>query len=392
MTAFDNVNKTFCDAQSQKSFLVDGKSSILTNGQSIGLALTAEASFLSFGAITVIFILIMRNLLHYRKTLPNGDWKLLQTPTDIYMLSLFVYDILQAVGGILNIRWAHDGIVTTGPYCTAQGIIKQIGELGVALITLILTIHTFTTALWRVGAEARYFAFSIVALTCLFVVLWVGIANGIHKDFETPTPYWCWIGPKYNGERVSGEYFWMWTALFATVVMYVPVHLWMKGRLSVDDEKWYKLRLERSDVEYSERHATLGILFYPLAYSLEVIPLSVSRWLLFSHKNVPSAATFFGIIMFNLSGAINVLLFLIVRPHLLLFTRPEELGESKVEAENPSIGSAVFPDVVNYEHSPQPTGTGPPSEARRGLECNCCCRNHHSAVLHEGWGTFDEGT
>jgi hypothetical protein len=44
------------------------------------------------------------------------------------------------------------------------------------------------TALWRVGADARNFAFSIVALTCLFVVLWVSIANGIHKDFETPTP------------------------------------------------------------------------------------------------------------------------------------------------------------------------------------------------------------
>jgi hypothetical protein len=56
-------------------------------------------------------------------------------------LSLFVYDIIQAVGGILNIRWAHDGIVTTGPYCTAQGIIKQIGELGVALITLVCIVY-----------------------------------------------------------------------------------------------------------------------------------------------------------------------------------------------------------------------------------------------------------
>lgn len=52
-------------------------------------------------------------------------------------LSLFEYDLLQAVGGILNIRWAHDGVVTTGPYCTAQGTIKQIGELGVALTTLV---------------------------------------------------------------------------------------------------------------------------------------------------------------------------------------------------------------------------------------------------------------
>ena len=41
------------------------------------------------------------------------------------------------MGGILDVRWAHNGIVTTGSYCTAQGVIQQIGELGVALITLV---------------------------------------------------------------------------------------------------------------------------------------------------------------------------------------------------------------------------------------------------------------
>lgn len=362
MSALDGVNGTVCDAQqNQQSSSVDPNSSILTSGQSIGLALTVEASLLSFGAIIVIFILIVRNLLHYRRVLPNGDWKLLQTPTDIYMLSLFVYDILQAVGGILNVRWAHDGIVAMGPYCTAQGIIKQIGELGVALITLILAVHTFVVALWQVGAEARYFAFGIVALTCPFVVLWVGIGNGIHKDFDTPTPFWCWIGHKYIGERLAGQYIWMWIALIASVVTYVPLHFWMKGRLSVDGETWYKFRLDKSDIRYSEsqRRAMLGILFYPLSYSLVVIPLSISRWLLFSHKNVPSAATFFGNITFNLSGATNVLLFLIVRPHLLLFTPPEELAEPMVETTIPSItSSAIFPPMVKHEHSPQSTALG----------------------------------
>ncbi|KAH8998216.1 hypothetical protein EDB86DRAFT_820456 [Lactarius hatsudake] len=355
MSALDCVNGTVCDAQQKRqSSSTYANSTILTNGQSIGLALTAEASFLSFSALTVIFILIARNLLRYRRSFPNGGWNLLRTPADIYMLSLFLYDIVQAVGGILNVRWAHDGIVTTGPYCTTQGAIKQIGELGVALLSLILTIHTFTTALWSVGAEARFFAFGVGAFTCVFVVLWVGIGNGIHKDFETPTPYWCWIGPKYNGERLAGEYIWMWIALFASVVMYVPLHFWMKGHLSVDGEKWYKFRLVKSDVEYSKRRATLGILFYPLAYTLMVIPLSVSRWLQFSHKSVPSAATFSGLIMFNLSGAINVLLFLIVRPRLLLFTPPEELGESKVEFSS----SAIFHDMVEHDQSPQPLATG----------------------------------
>ncbi|KAH9052530.1 hypothetical protein EDB87DRAFT_1570444 [Lactarius vividus] len=338
MSTPDNVNGTAYDAQkNEQSLSIYTNSTVLTSGQIVGLALIAEASFLSLGAVIVIFILIARNLLRYRKFFPNGDWKLLRTPADIYMLSLLLYDIVQAVGGILNIRWAHDGIVTTGPYCKAQGIIKHIGILGVALVTLILTVHTFAIALWGVGAEARYFAFGVVALTCLFVALWAGISNVVHKEFETPTPYWCSIGS--NKERLAGEYVWIWFALFASIVMYVAVYFWMKGQLSVDGEKWYKFPDKLSS--------------YPLAYSLMVIPLSVSRWLQFGHKDVPSAAIFFSDIMFHLSGAINVLLFLIVRPHLLLFKPHKEPGgESSVE---PDISTTMFPDMIKHEPSQQVT-------------------------------------
>ena len=105
---------------------------------------------------------------------------------------------------------------------------------------------------------------------------------------------------------------------------------------------------------YSVVNSAHELRSYPLAYSLMVVPLSISRWLLFSHKNVPSAATFFGMIMFNLSGAINVLLFLIVRPHLLLFTPPEELVKPTVQLKNPTTSSVLLPDAHNL--SPQPTG------------------------------------
>jgi len=237
------------------------------------------------------------------------------------------------MGGILDVRWAHNGIVTVGPYCTAQGIIQQIGELGVALITLILTIHTFVVALWSVGSQARYFAFGIVALATLFVALWVGLGNGLHKNFETPTPYWCWVGPEYSGERLAGEYIWLWIALFASVILNIPLYIWAKGRLSVH----------------------LGrMLLYPLAYSIIVLPISITRWLTFGSKTVPSAATFFSVSVFNLSGAINVLLFLIIRPQLLLFTPPE--GFSGPEIAEPSTSSAILDETAEYKHSPQPTG------------------------------------
>jgi hypothetical protein len=110
------------------------------------------------------------------------------------------------LGGALNVRWAHDGIVTTGSYCTAQGIIQQTGELGVALTTLVcpslitfefrtndariqlLTTHSFVTALWSVGIEARGVAFGLVVFICVFIGLWVGLGDGLNKNYEAPTP------------------------------------------------------------------------------------------------------------------------------------------------------------------------------------------------------------
>ncbi len=48
-----------------------------------------------------------------------------------------MFELVQAIGGILDIRWAHNGIVTTGHYCTAQGLVAQFGEVGVPLTLLV---------------------------------------------------------------------------------------------------------------------------------------------------------------------------------------------------------------------------------------------------------------
>ncbi len=62
--------------------------------------------------------------------------------------------------------------------------------------------------------------------------------------------------------------------------------------------------------------------------------------------------------MFNLSGAINVLLFLIIRPQLLLFPRPDSDGffaEPEIELAPQVTGSAIFSDIAKFQHSPEPT-------------------------------------
>jgi hypothetical protein len=72
--------------------------------------------------------------------------------------------------------------------------------------------------------------------------------------------FWCWISSQYDPERLAGESVWLWIALFASVIMYIPLYFWAEGRLSVDQEKWYKFRTYKADVEYSQRRAALGLL------------------------------------------------------------------------------------------------------------------------------------
>jgi hypothetical protein len=57
--------------------------------------------------------------------------------------------------------------------------------------------------------------------------------------------------------------------------------------------------------------------------------------------------------MFYLSGATNVLLFLITRPGLLLFPRPELL-EPEIELAPQGTGPAILSDT-QIQHNPEPS-------------------------------------
>jgi len=98
------------------------------------------------------------------------------------------------------------------------------------------------------------------------------------------------------------------------------------------------------------------VLIYPLAYSLVVLPLSITRW---SHKNehdIPSAALFFGQSTFNLSGAVNVLLFLIIRPQLLHFAPPENPAELEAQTFHLSMNTRPLPGTIQCELGPEKKG------------------------------------
>lgn len=51
----------------------------------------------------------------------------------LYFVSLLASNLLQAIGGILNVKWVIDLAVEENATCSMQGLIKQIGNVGTAV-------------------------------------------------------------------------------------------------------------------------------------------------------------------------------------------------------------------------------------------------------------------
>ena len=144
----------------------------------------------------------------------------------------------------------------------------------------LLAVHTFVSVVLQIGVKARGIAFTLVCLAFVFITLWVAIGAGIHKNYETPTPvralhlfllsfphcshysgqYWCWISPQFPRDRLGGETVWMWIALFASAILYVPLHFWAEGFWSFDEGFRFHWRSPDHRVEYASRRSTLRLL------------------------------------------------------------------------------------------------------------------------------------
>ncbi|KAF8583204.1 hypothetical protein K439DRAFT_76324 [Ramaria rubella] len=324
----------------------------LTRGQTI----VAETGLFSAVAVLLLFGKITRNVMRKLRRYPREEWRFFKSPLDVYMLSLLVSDLLQGVGILLDIKWVVEGSVRCGAYCTTQGVLSQMGETGVALATLAIAVHTFFIIFFRKGAKKVLLASIIVCVMWTYVVIFIAASAAGHNkgqdEFYTPTPYWCWVGARFNDDRIAGEYFWLWLTALVSLALYVPLFFCLRGNIAVGEKQWWRIRFRsitprnattdpRSNgkdeprVHKNPAREAFFMLLYPFCYVVLVLPLSIGRWISFViqarqgldpndvTQTIPSAATLGVLSVFGLSGLINVMLLIMTRPGLLLLNEPE---------------------------------------------------------------------
>jgi len=296
-----------------------------TFSQREGLIFLAQTSALS--ASTIIGLL---SYIGYSAvTITRGSsrrWRI-KGAAEIFFLNQLGWDLVQATGGLMNIKWAVDGSVQPGAFCVAQGAVKHMSDVGAALSTLTITIYTLKVLCFpRVGEgndesyrrKSVCQALGVVAGIWLFLGLLVGIniaADGSYH-FYGPTGCWCWIRSEYSVQRTAADFAFIWITATINIVGYIMIFLYLKGYIAT--QGWRIIRPDtRHPISLLSVTQVYGLLFYPLVYTLAIFPLSLARYLSFAHYYVPFAVTIFVDMIYLASGLFNVLLFSFTRPFLL---------------------------------------------------------------------------
>ncbi|KAH9852137.1 hypothetical protein C2E23DRAFT_827684 [Lenzites betulinus] len=305
--------------------LLDGDSFILrtpyVSGEANGVLILAIISCISATAVTGLLLAIALSAYNTRKSTSSNLF--VRSHVAAYFVSLLLCEIFQTVGSIMNIRWYNQMAVTYGPYCTVQGVVKHFSDVGSAYWSLIIAMNTFWILFLRWKLK-RFVLISALVGGWSTIGAIVSAGPGLvqkvdHGPFYAISGYWCWIADDYPTERITMDYMIMFLSAALSFVMYVLVFLKLRGNVMLHGWR-LSFRFGRVKSEHSARsvdsHAVnvaKSMLLYPLAYTILLLPIAVTRFVEWTGHEVPFTVTILCDSIFLLSGTVNVVLFLTTR-------------------------------------------------------------------------------
>ncbi|RPD65650.1 hypothetical protein L226DRAFT_455538 [Lentinus tigrinus ALCF2SS1-7] len=279
--------------------------------------------------------------------------KLANTRIMPFFVSLLVANVLQAIGTLINSRWVTERNVVAGHLCSAQGGIKQAGNVGMALWSFVLSLHVFMLLFVRRLTLSTLNSW-VLLLAGWFLVAFVvaigptAIQTADRGPYFGPTGYWCWITHNYPREQFFLEYFFEFLSAGLSFCLYTAVLLRVRGNLVRTSGKWHlrfvpsgerwRLAIRRDAVDGCMMQVATRMVWYPVAYTILLLPVTIARFVAFGGHDVPFRATIFADFVFNLQGVVNVALLLATRrfvpdtASLPLFAPRQRVSMSSPEA------------------------------------------------------------
>lgn len=229
-----------------------------------------------------------------------------------YFVSLLLSDILQAIGSIMNTTWITKQAVIYGSLCTAQGVIKQTADIGIALWSLVIAIGTFLVLFLRIPHKRYTKWITLVAnwsLLGAIVIAGPTTASVKHGPFYGISGDWCWISLNYGAQRIALNYMVMFISAMLAFTLNLLAFLKMRGIVRAQAPSTSVASASRERNEKYEHKLARQMLLYPLAYTILILPIACCRFSAWTGHEVPFAVTIFSDFIYLLSGLVHVVLF-----------------------------------------------------------------------------------
>jgi len=288
-----------------------------TSQESLGVTFLLGVSTLSLVAVFGLLAVLSLSAFHTRSY--NKDEHLfVRTHVAAYFISLLCCGLIQAIGSLYSTRWVYLGAVVLDQSCTTQGVLKQVADVGTALWTFIISVHTFFLLVLEVNpSRFTLFGTLVAGWSGIFMIVILGptvLDTTRRGAFFGISGYWCWISDGYSIPRITLDYLFMFLAAFSCFIIHGLIHLRLRGNMTMEGwrMKFYKRALERpSGYLFEDKGMTIAgqMLLFPIAYSIMISPIAVARFAAWSGRTVPFEATVFCETVFLLAGCINVTLF-----------------------------------------------------------------------------------
>ncbi|EPQ57650.1 hypothetical protein GLOTRDRAFT_137912 [Gloeophyllum trabeum ATCC 11539] len=300
--------------RSEKDFVVK---SLYTGQEKSGIVILIAASAIS--CVAVLGLLSAISLSAFNTRTSASPHLFVRTHVAAYFMSLMVSDLMQVVGSIMNAKWVHEMAVTYEHFCTIQACIKQAADIGLALWSLIIAVHTFNVLFLRLEVPRVALYVTIVGgWSTVAALVIAGPATSSNQDgpFYGISGYWCWITDLYATKRFVLDYMIMFISALLSFVLYALIFLRLRGILIVEGRHIsFRVRPALSGSlgnrmnESYVASVTRRMLLYPIAYTIIILPIAVVRFVEWSGHNVSFSLTIACDTVYLFSGAINAILF-----------------------------------------------------------------------------------
>ena len=276
-----------------------------------GLPAVAFFGILSLVTSSGLFLFLTARLIQwYRKgQLHNCNqfWVLLY--------NLLLADIQQAVAFALTTVWVVTDKVEVGTTtCFANGFFVSTGDLASGVFIFTIALHTFFAVVKGRSVSDKVF-YSWLICAWIFVYAMTIITISLHKNVYVRAGAWCWIDNKYVEERLWLHYFWIFVAMFGTVVIYILIYVSINSRLanSTDDSRGELM---------STKRAAKYMVIYPVTYVLCTLPLAAGRMASMAGVRIPYWFFIVSGSAITSCGWIDVLLYAVTRRVLVFSADP----------------------------------------------------------------------